>query len=588
MAKDKKTPSIVSQGAVMRRVLQYIGPHVSLVVLSLALCLISVALTLYVPILVGRAVDCIVGPNAVDFAALTPILMTIAVCIVIAAAAQWVMNALHNSITYDTVRDIRRDAFAHIQNLPLSYLDAHPTGDTVSRMIADVDTFADGLLMGFTQLFSGIMTILGTLGFMLTLNAPITLLVVLITPLSLLVANFIAKRTYAMFRLQSATRGEQTALIDEAIGEQKLVQAFGHEDETLAAFDEVNERLRQCSLKATFFSSLTNPCTRFVNSLVYAAVGFAGALAAVSGHLTIGGLSSFLSYANQYTKPFNEISGVVTELQNALACAGRVFELIDEPAQMPDPADAEKIVNPDGEVAIDHVHFSYTPDRKLIEDFTLHVQPGQRVAIVGPTGCGKTTMINLLMRFYDVDSGEIHVDDHETRRLTRHNLRENIGMVLQDTWLSAGTIRENIAMGKPDATDEEIIAAAKASHAHSFIKRLPDGYNTVISESGGQLSQGQKQLLCIARVMLCLPPMLILDEATSSIDTRTELKIQEAFAKMMQGRTSFIVAHRLSTIQSADVILVMKDGHVIEQGNHESLLAKGGFYATLYQSQFAQ
>ena len=588
MAKDKKTPSIVSQGAVMRRVLQYIGPHVSLVVLSLALCLISVALTLYVPILVGRAVDCIVGPNAVDFAALTPILMTIAVCIVIAAAAQWVMNALHNSITYDTVRDIRRDAFAHIQNLPLSYLDAHPTGDTVSRMIADVDTFADGLLMGFTQLFSGVMTILGTLGFMLTLNAPITLLVVLITPLSLLVANFIAKRTYAMFRLQSATRGEQTALIDEAIGEQKLVQAFGHEDETLAAFDEVNERLRQCSLKATFFSSLTNPCTRFVNSLVYAAVGFAGALAAVSGHLTIGGLSSFLSYANQYTKPFNEISGVVTELQNALACAGRVFELIDEPAQTPDPADAEKIVNPDGEVAIDHVHFSYTPDRKLIEDFTLHVQPGQRVAIVGPTGCGKTTMINLLMRFYDVDSGEIHVDDHETRRLTRHNLRENIGMVLQDTWLSAGTIRENIAMGKPDATDEEIIAAAKASHAHSFIRRLPDGYNTVISESGGQLSQGQKQLLCIARVMLCLPPMLILDEATSSIDTRTELKIQEAFAKMMQGRTSFIVAHRLSTIQSADVILVMKDGHVIEQGNHESLLAKGGFYATLYQSQFAQ
>ena len=588
MAKDKKTPSIASQGAVMRRVLKYIGPHVSLVVLSLALCLISVALTLYVPILVGRAVDCIVGPNAVDFAALTPILMTIAVCIVIAAAAQWVMNALHNSITYNTVRDIRRDAFAHIQNLPLSYLDAHPTGDTVSRMIADVDTFADGLLMGFTQLFSGVMTILGTLGFMLTLNAPITLLVVLITPLSLLVANFIAKRTYAMFRLQSATRGEQTALIDEAIGEQKLVQAFGHEDETLAAFDEVNERLRQCSLKATFFSSLTNPCTRFVNSLVYAAVGFAGALEAVSGHLTIGGLSSFLSYANQYTKPFNEISGVVTELQNALACAGRVFELIDEPAQTPDPADAEKIVNPDGEVAIDHVHFSYTPDRKLIEDFTLHVQPGQRVAIVGPTGCGKTTMINLLMRFYDVDSGEIHVDDHETRRLTRHNLRENIGMVLQDTWLSAGTIRENIAMGKPDATDEEIIAAAKASHAHSFIKRLPDGYNTVISESGGQLSQGQKQLLCIARVMLCLPPMLILDEATSSIDTRTELRIQEAFAKMMQGRTSFIVAHRLSTIQSADVILVMKDGHVIEQGNHESLLAKGGFYATLYQSQFAQ
>ena len=578
MANDKKKPSIASQGAVMRRVLRYIGPHVSLVVLSLALCLISVALTLYVPILVGRAVDCIVGPNAVDFAALKPILLTIAVCIVVTAAAQWLMNALHNRITYDTVRDIRRDAFAHIQNLPLSYLDAHPTGDTVSRMIADVDTFADGLLMGFTQLFSGVMTILGTLGFMLTLNAPITLLV----------ANFIAKRTYAMFRLQSVTRGEQTALIDEAIGEQKLVQAFGHEAQTLAAFDEVNERLRDCSLKATFFSSLTNPCTRFVNSLVYAAVGFAGALAAVNGRLTIGGLSSFLSYANQYTKPFNEISGVVTELQNALACAGRVFELIDEPAQTPDPADAEQIDRPDGAVSIDHVYFSYAPDRRLIEDFTLHVQPGQRVAIVGPTGCGKTTMINLLMRFYDVDSGEIHVDGHETRRLTRRSLRENIGMVLQDTWLSAGTIRENIAMGKPDATDEEIIAAAKASHAHSFIKRLPDGYNTVISESGGQLSQGQKQLLCIARVMLCLPPMLILDEATSSIDTRTELKIQEAFARMMQGRTSFIVAHRLSTIQSADVILVMKDGHVIEQGNHESLLAKGGFYATLYQSQFAQ
>ena len=588
MANDKKKPSIASQGAVMRRVLRYIGPHVSLVVLSLALCLISVALTLYVPILVGRAVDCIVGPNAVDFAALKPILLTIAVCIVVTAAAQWLMNALHNRITYDTVRDIRRDAFARIQNLPLSYLDAHPTGDTVSRMIADVDTFADGLLMGFTQLFSGVMTILGTLGFMLTLSAPITLLVVLITPLSLLVANFIAKRTYAMFRLQSVTRGEQTALIDEAIGEQKLVQAFGHEAQTLAAFDEVNERLRDCSLKATFFSSLTNPCTRFVNSLVYAAVGFAGALAAVNGRLTIGGLSSFLSYANQYTKPFNEISGVVTELQNALACAGRVFELIDEPAQTPDPADAEQIDRPDGAVSIDHVYFSYAPDRKLIEDFTLHVQPGQRVAIVGPTGCGKTTMINLLMRFYDVDSGEIHVDGHETRRLTRRSLRENIGMVLQDTWLSAGTIRENIAMGKPDATDEEIIAAAKASHAHSFIKRLPDGYNTVISESGGQLSQGQKQLLCIARVMLCLPPMLILDEATSSIDTRTELKIQEAFARMMQGRTSFIVAHRLSTIQSADVILVMKDGHVIEQGNHESLLAKGGFYATLYQSQFAQ
>ena len=588
MAKDKKKPSIASQGVVLRRVLRYIKPHMPLLVLSLVLCLISVALTLYVPILVGRAVDCIVGQGQVNFDALTPILTTIAVCVIITAAAQWVMNALHNRITYDTVRDIRRDAFAHIQNLPLSYLDAHPTGDTVSRMIADVDTFADGLLMGFTQLFSGVMTILGTLGFMLTLNAPITLVVVLITPVSLLVANFIAKRTYTMFRLQSTTRGEQTALIDEAIGEQKLVQAFGHEEETLAAFDEVNERLRDCSLKATFFSSLTNPCTRFVNSLVYAGVGLSGALAAVSGHLTIGGLSSFLSYANQYTKPFNEISGVVTELQNALACAGRIFELIDQPAQKPDPADAEVLSQPRGEVDLKDVFFSYTPDRKLIEDFTLHVKPGQRVAIVGPTGCGKTTMINLLMRFYDVDSGSILIDGHETRCLTRKNLRQNIGMVLQDTWLSAGTIRENIAMGKPDATDEEIIAAAKASHAHSFIKRLPEGYNTVISESGGQLSQGQKQLLCIARVMLCLPPMLILDEATSSIDTRTELKIQEAFAKMMEGRTSFIVAHRLSTIQSADIILVMKDGRVIEQGTHDSLLSQGGFYATLYQSQFAQ
>ena len=588
MAKDKKTPSIASQGAVLRRVLQYIGPHVSLVALSLALCLISVALTLYVPILVGRAVDCIVGPNAVDFAALTPILMTIAVCIVITAAAQWVMNALHNSITYDTVRDIRRDAFAHIQNLPLSYLDAHPTGDTVSRMIAAVDPFADGLLMGFTQLFSGIMTILGTLGFMLTLNAPITLLVVLITPLSLLVANFIAKRTYAMFRLQSTTRGEQTALIDEAIGEQKLVQAFGHEDETLAAFDEVNERLRQCSLKATFFSSLTNPCTRFVNSLVYAAVGFAGALAAVSGHLTIGGLSSFLSYANQYTKPFNEISGVITELQNALACAARVFELIEEPVEKPDAESAKVLEKADGSVELSHVYFSYTPEQKLIEDFNLSVQPGQRVAIVGPTGCGKTTLINLLMRFYDVNSGEIRVSGTPIDEMTRKSLRSNYGMVLQETWLRSGTIRENITMGKPDATEEEIIAAAKASHAHSFIKRLPKGYDTVISEDGGSLSQGQKQLLCITRVMLCLPPMLILDEATSSIDTRTEIKIQEAFARMMKGRTSFIVAHRLSTIREADIILVMRDGNIVEQGKHEELLEKNGFYAKLYNSQFAK
>ena len=585
-AKSKLTPE--QQKATMTRVLQKIKPYGFFVVCSLIVAAVSVAAQLYIPILCGSAIDMMLGKGAVDHAGVLRIIYEIIVVAVVAAFAQWLLSVCNNRITFAVSRDLRNAAMRKIQTLPLSYLDSHPSGDIVSRMVADVDTFADGLLMGFTQLFSGVMTILGTLGFMLTLSAPITLLVVLITPLSLLVANFIAKRTYAMFRLQSVTRGEQTALIDEAIGEQKLVQAFGHEAQTLAAFDEVNGRLRDCSLKATFFSSLTNPCTRFVNSLVYAAVGFAGALAAVNGRLTIGGLSSFLSYANQYTKPFNEISGVVTELQNALACAGRVFELIDEPAQTPDPADAEQIDRPDGAVSIDHVYFSYAPDRKLIEDFTLHVQPGQRVAIVGPTGCGKTTMINLLMRFYDVDSGEIRVDGHETRRLTRRSLRENIGMVLQDTWLSAGTIRENIAMGKPDATDEEIVAAAKASHAHSFIKRLPDGYNTVISESGGQLSQGQKQLLCIARVMLCLPPMLILDEATSSIDTRTELKIQEAFARMMQGRTSFIVAHRLSTIQSADVILVMKDGHVIEQGNHESLLAKGGFYATLYQSQFAQ
>lgn len=585
---DKQKRSIASQSATLRRVLRYIRPHMPKVLLSLALALLSVALTLYVPILVGRAIDCLTGAGQVDFAALAPILTTIAVCVVLTSAAQWIMKEMNNRITYDTVRDIRRDAFAHIQRLPLRYLDAHPSGDTVSRMISDVDTFADGLLMGFTQLFTGVMTILGTLLFMLTLSVPITLVVVLITPVSLLVANFIAKRTYAMFRLQSQTRGEQTALIDEAIGEQKLVQAFGHEQKTLEAFDEVNERLRACSLRAVFFSSLTNPCTRFVNSLVYAGVGLTGALAAVHGNLTIGGLSSFLSYANQYTKPFNEISGVITELQNALACAGRIFELLDEPTQSPDPQDAATLQNVRGEVDLAHVCFSYVPERKLIEDFTLHVTPGQRVAIVGPTGCGKTTMINLLMRFYDVDSGEIRVDGHSTQAVTRASLRHNIGMVLQDTWLCSGTIRDNIVMGKPDATDEEIIAAAKASHAHSFIRRLPDGYNTVIGESDGQLSQGQRQLLCITRVMLALPPMLILDEATSSIDTRTEQKIQQAFAHMMQGRTSFIVAHRLSTIQSADIILVMRDGHIVEQGTHQELLSRKGFYATLYESQFAQ
>lgn len=574
--------------AVVVRILRYIRPHIVRVIASLMLALASVALTLYVPILVGRAVDGIVGPGAVDFAAIARSISAIAVCTVLAAIAQWVMNTLNNRITYDTVRDIRRDAFAHIQVLPLAYLDARPTGDIVSRMISDVDTFADGLLMGFTQFFTGVMTILGTIGFMLTLSPAITGVVVLITPLSLLVANLIATRTYAMFRLASQTRAEQTALVDELIGEQKLVQAFGRERASLDAFDEVNNRLASCSLRAVFFSSLTNPCTRFVNALVYAGVGLTGALAAAHGALTVGALSSFLSYANQYTKPFNEISGVVTELQNAVACASRIFDLIDAPAQTPDPVPARDLSRVQGAFEIQNVCFSYRQDEPLIEDLTVQVAPGQHVAIVGPTGCGKTTLINLLMRFYDVDGGSISLDGISTQAMSRAGLRRQIGMVLQDTWLSSGTIRDNIAMGKPDATDEQIIAAAKAAHAHSFIRRLPDGYHTRINESGGQLSRGQKQLLCIARVMLCLPPILILDEATSSIDTRTEQRIQSAFARMMQGRTSFIVAHRLSTICSADLILVMREGRILEQGTHESLLAQGGFYKTLYMSQFPQ
>ena len=572
----------------LKRILRYVRPYGFLVFLSLLCAAVSAGAQLLIPIFTGNVLDLLVGPGGVQWKEIPGMLGWIALAAVLAAVAQQLLSMCNNRITFSICKDLRNQVSRKLQKLPLSYLDTHPSGDLVSRMVGDVDTFADGLLMGFTQLFTGAATILGTLIFMLTLDLGITLVVVLITPVSLLVANFIATRTHAMFVLQSKTRGEQTALIDEVIGEQKLVQAFGHEDESLETFDEINERLRACSLRAVFFSSLTNPCTRFVNSLVYAGVGLTGAIAAVSGTLTVGGLSSFLSYANQYTKPFNEISGVITELQNALACAGRIFQLIDEPAQSADPAQASCFDRISGEVEIKDVAFSYTPDRPLIEDFSLNVKPGQRVAIVGPTGCGKTTMINLLMRFYDVNSGEIRIDGRETRSLSRKALRKNIGMVLQDTWLSAGTIRDNIAMGKPDATEAEIIAAAKAAHAHGFIRRLPEGYNTVIRENGDGLSQGQKQLLCIARVMLCLPPMLILDEATSSIDTRTEMKIQDAFATMMQGRTSFIVAHRLSTIQSADVILVMRDGRIIEQGTHNDLLAKGGFYAELHNAQFAQ
>lgn len=571
----------------MKRVLKYIRKYTPALVLSLLLAGLTVLLTLYIPILTGNAVDLIIGKGQVDMAGIFAIMKKIAIAMIITAVGQWIMNTCNNYITYHVIRDIRTDAFAKLEILPLKYLDAHAYGDIVSRVIADVDTFADGLLMGFTQLFTGALTILCTLGFMLVTNVPITLVVVCITPVSFLVAKFIATKTYSMFKEQSETRGEQTSLIEEMIDNQKIVNTFSRGEAVKSKFGEINGRLQKCSLKAIFFSSITNPATRFVNSLVYAGVGVFGALVAIKGGISVGRLSCFLSYANQYTKPFNEISGVVTELQNAFVCAGRIFELIDEEPQVPDAADARVLEEAQGNVDLKDVYFQYVPEKKLIQNFNLQVKPGQRVAIVGPTGCGKTTVINLLMRFYDVNSGSIKVDGTDIRDITRGSLRTNYGMVLQETWLRSGTIRDNICMGKPDATEEEIIRAAKASHAHGFIKRLPKGYDTVITEDGGSLSQGQKQLLCITRVMLCLPPMLILDEATSSIDTRTEIKIQNAFATMMEGRTSFIVAHRLSTIQSADVILVMKDGNIIEQGNHETLLAQGGFYANLYNSQFS-
>ena len=582
-AKNKLTPQ--QRKATLNRVLHKIRPYSAFVVCSLLVAAVSVAAQLYIPILCGDAIDKMLGKGNVDLAGVLRIAVSILVVAAVAALAQWLLSVCNNRITFSVSRDLRNAALRKIQTRPLSYLDSHPSGDIVSRMVADVDTFADGLLMGFTQLFSGILTIFGTLLFMLRENVPITLVVVCITPLSLVVAGFLAKRSYGYFQSQSTVRGKQTALVNEMIEGQKVVQAFGHEAESLAAFDEVNGQLQDVSLKAIFFSSLTNPATRFVNNIVYAGVGLVGALYAVRGGITIGQLSVFLSYANQYTKPFNEISGVVTELQNALACAARVFELLDAEDQVPETENAAAL-QPDGHVQLQDVSFRYLPDRPLIEGLSLDVQPGQRIAIVGPTGCGKTTLINLLMRFYDVNSGSIKVSGTDIRDVTRASLRGSYGMVLQDTWLRAGTVRENIAYGKPDATMDEVIAAAKAAHAHSFIRRLPDGYDTVIAEDGGNISQGQKQLLCIARVMLCLPPMLILDEATSSIDTRTEVRIQKAFARMMQGRTSFIVAHRLSTIREADVILVMKDGHIVEQGNHDQLLAQGGFYAKLYNSQF--
>ena len=571
----------------LKRVLCYIEGYRLYLLASILLAVLTVALTLYAPILTGDAIDYMIGKGAVDFAALLKLLTKLGVIIGATSVFQWIMNLCNNHITYKVVMDVRTEAFDHMQDLPLSYIDSHPQGDIVSRLIADIDQFSDGLLMGFTQLFTGVMTILGTLLFMLSVNVGITLVVVCITPLSLLVAGFIARRTHSMFKLQSETRGELTGLIDEMVGNQKVVKAFGHEEEAIARFDEINQKLQKHSLRAIFYSSITNPATRFVNSMVYAGVGVAGAFAAIRGALSVGQLSCFLSYANQYTKPFNEISGVVTELQNALACAERVFDFIDREPMSADPADGPHIEKAEGSVDLENVAFSYTKDRELIKNLNLHVKPGQRIAIVGPTGCGKSTLINLLMRFYDVDEGCISVDGTPIQDLTRENLRQQYGMVLQETWLKSATVRDNISYGKPDATEDEIIEAAKASHAHSFIRRLPKGYDTVLSEDGGSLSQGQKQLLCISRVMLCLPPMLILDEATSSIDTRTELKIQNAFAKMMEGRTSFIVAHRLSTIREADVILVMRDGQIIEQGTHESLLAAKGFYAELYNSQWA-
>lgn len=590
MADKRKTNSEKkqkSQAATLKKVIHRLGRYRIFLVFSILLATVSVALTLYIPKLTGHAVDYVIGKGKVNFSGVIQVMIQIGVCTLITALAQWLMNVCNNKMTYQMVQDIRNEAFDKIEQLPLKYIDGHPYGEVVSRVIADVDQFSDGLLMGFTQLFTGIATIVGTFCFMLSVNVSITFVVVLITPVSFFVANFIAKRTFRMFRLQSEIRGEQTGLIDEMIGNQKVVQAFGRGEDVTERFDEVNKRLQEASLRATFFSSITNPATRFVNSLVYTGVGITGAFAVVRGAMSVGQLSSFLSYANQYTKPFNEISGVVTEFQNAIACAQRVFTLIDEEPQIPEPEHAVHLTDIDGNVKVEDVSFSYLPGQHLIEDFNLEVKPGQRIAIVGPTGCGKTTLINLLMRFYDVNAGSIKVEDIDIREMTRKSLRAGYGMVLQETWLKTGTIRENIAMGRPDATEEEIVEAAKASHIHNYIRRLPKGYDTWITEDGGGLSQGQKQLLCIARVMLCRPPMLILDEATSSIDTRTEIKIQQAFAKLMEGRTTFIVAHRLSTIREADVILVMKDGKIIEQGNHEVLMKKEGFYHHLYESQFS-